>query len=63
MTKKQRELKRLRLDHGLTVKQAAEMLDVSIPTWNRWEGSTSRTTEVRNSTLQYFKHLLKKVGK
>ena len=40
------ELKEARLNAGLSASEAAALVGVTTLTWQRWEGQTSRATEI-----------------
>ena len=40
---------------GLSAREAAELVGVSMVTWQVWEGQTKRKTEIPFATLEYFK--------
>lgn len=40
---------------GLSAREAADVVGVTIVTWQRWEGQTARKTEIPFATLEYFK--------
>jgi DNA-binding XRE family transcriptional regulator len=39
----------------LSAREAAELVGVSMVTWQVWEGQTKRKTEIPFATLEYFK--------
>lgn len=45
---------------GLSTREAASLVDVTTVTWQRWEGQTSRTTEIPFAHWELF---LLKTGK
>jgi len=45
---------------GLSAREAARLVDVTLITWQRWEGQTSRDTEIPSAYLELF---LLKTGK
>jgi DNA-binding transcriptional regulator YiaG len=42
----QKKIESTRKEAGLTTKQAAALVGVTTVTWQRWEGQTSRATEI-----------------
>jgi DNA-binding transcriptional regulator YiaG len=52
----QRELKRLRESLSLTCRECAELVGVTLVTWQRWEGQTSRKDIIPENLLRLFKH-------
>jgi DNA-binding transcriptional regulator YiaG len=51
----QRELKRLRESLSLTCRECAELVGVTLVTWQRWEGQTSRANEIPDNLLELFR--------
>ena len=41
-----KNLREAREAAGLSAKEAAALVDVTMLTWQRWEGQSSRTTEI-----------------
>jgi len=39
---------------GLSTREAASLVDVTTVTWQRWEGQTSRTTEIPFAHWELF---------
>ncbi len=56
---KQNQLRKARAEAGLSAREAAELVGVSMMTWQRWEGQTSRPTAISPACLELF---LLKVG-
>ena len=48
------QVKKARLAAGLSAREAGEMVGVSGLTWQRWEGQSSRTTEIPYAAWQLF---------
>ena len=42
----QKKIESARKEAGLTTKEAADLVSVTEVTWQRWEGQTSRSTEI-----------------
>jgi DNA-binding transcriptional regulator YiaG len=60
MTPSQSELRAARKALGLTCQAAAELVGVTLITWQRWEGQTSRKTEPPRAAAELFRILNEK---
>lgn len=47
-------IKEARLNAGLSASEAAALVGVTTVTWQRWEGQTSRATEIPYAHLNLF---------
>ena len=48
------EIKEARLNAGLSASEAAALIGVTTVTWQRWEGQTSRATEIPYAQWNLF---------
>ena len=48
------QVKQARLAAGLSAREAGELVGVSGLTWQRWEGQSSRQTEIPYAAWQLF---------
>jgi len=55
----QKQIREARAEAGLSAREAAELVGVSMMTWQRWEGQTSRPTSIPKACWELF---LLKVG-
>jgi len=46
--------KAARIAAGLSAREAAETVGVTLITWQRWEGQTGRKTEITDGYLELF---------
>ena len=56
-TPAQAELRAARKALGLTCQAAAELVGVTLITWQRWEGQTSRKTDPPKAAAELFRIL------
>jgi transcriptional regulator with XRE-family HTH domain len=57
MTNEQQKLRKLREDSGKSIADICQAMKISQSTWRRWEGQTSRKTEIPFVYLEFFKSL------
>ena len=50
----QKKIESTRKEAGLTTRQAAALVGVKTVTWQRWEGQTSRATEIPYANWNLF---------
>jgi len=51
---KENKAKAARIAAGLSAREAAELVGVTLITWQRWEGQTGRATEIPSGYLELF---------